>query len=271
MIDEIHKLKDLIYEIDLLDEGINSAYKLNDKNIEHLKPNDWVIVYHGTYIKSNDRERGPQNIVFGIDAVSKHYRHYTGSEHSGLFVAPSKKYSRKFGPLIFEIAVRAKNLHGTDYGGNIGRAMDQEFVDNLRAKYPKSFRPTLTNSLKSKNGEPQALYIGTIGPHQFIKVYYKGNSYTVDEYIKEFSEFLKRGHDSSFNITSTRMSVDDLFSYTSSIMGNISNSRIEKTFLRVIDGGDSAIAKFLKSSPFSFSDMVVDSLIPKLKKWSIKR
>ena len=183
---------------------------LTSQTIKRLKPNQWVKVYHGTDF-SSDTKYGPQNLVYGIDAVASHSRLFNQGRHSGLFVAPSLKGTGRFGNLVFEIAARTNNLHGVTYGGVIGRSElrgDQKTKDWLKGKFPDSFRPRLSDTLLNSN-EPQALLKGLVSPRNILAVHYRGKRYTRKDFIEAFKDKLRptRG---SLDPASTKMSVDDV-------------------------------------------------------------
>ena len=184
---------------------------LTPQTIKRLKPGQWVKVYHATHV-SSDRRHGPQNLVFGIDAVSGHSRMYNQDRHGGLYVAPTLKDTRKFGDLVFEIAARTNNLHGTTYGGVIGRHElrgDQKSKDWLKSKYPDSFRPRLSDTLDTSSNEPQALLVGLVRPLHILAVHYKGKRYGRREFIEAHKDLLRGGEKDSDPAT-TSMSVDDI-------------------------------------------------------------
>ena len=134
-------------------------------NLKALKPNDWLTVYHGTSTMY------AADLINGFDATKVKSRHYAGPRHKGLFVSPSFRTARSFGPtLVLEMVVRAKNLHGTDWSGTTGR-QDPSREEVWRDKYPDSFRPYLSESLTQKS-EPQALLQGLVAPRQIKRVWY---------------------------------------------------------------------------------------------------
>jgi len=140
-----------------------------------IKSNDIVIVYHGTDLK------GIEEIIYGLDATQPHYRYYNAPRHPGLFVAPDKGTAKDFGKIILTLRVRVKNLHGTDYGGNImGKKDDAIFSD----AYPESFRPSLSRNLMGED-EPQALFVGLLKPKDIVSVEINGKEMSRDKAIEE--------------------------------------------------------------------------------------
>ena len=134
--------------------------------IKDLRPNERITVYHGTSLKDTP------TLINGFDANKVVYRHYGGPRHAGLFVAPDANTAERFahyGQVILEIEVKAKNLHGTDYSGNIGTEYEEE---TWRDKFPDSFRPYLSQTL-TQSSEPQALLRGLVRPSQIKSVRYK--------------------------------------------------------------------------------------------------
>lgn len=224
-----------------LDEGMGSARKLTPDAIKSLKPGAWVIVYHATHV-SNDRLRGPQNMVFGLDAVAKHSRQYNQDRHGGLYVAPTLKDADKFGRLVFEIAVRTNNLHGTDWGGKINTRGPE--AKELASKYPNSFRPGLSDTFGSHNYEPQALLVGMVNSKQILSVHYNGKRYSPAEFIKEFANNLARGSETGMNTTSTRITVDQYVGY------------LAKSFNK----GQDAIIKAIRRASLQGDDQLMDML-----------
>jgi len=129
-------------------------------------------------------------MVNGFDANKVVHRQYTtqGRRHAGVFVTPDLRLAEHFsggGDTVLEIEVLAKNLHGTNYGGNIGReqSMDPETVAWLQEKYPDSFRPYLSLTLL-QTSEPQALLRGLVRPGQIKRVQHKGTWYTRKAFLE---------------------------------------------------------------------------------------
>jgi hypothetical protein len=133
---------------------------------ERLRPTTPVKVYHGTSIYH------VQDLINGFDANRVVGRHYGGPKHAGLFVTPKESVASSFGSeIILEMIVQAKNLHGTDWSGNIGRT-NPRAVARAEQKYPDSFRPLLSDTL-NLSSEPQALLRGLVKPNQIKRVRYK--------------------------------------------------------------------------------------------------
>jgi hypothetical protein len=139
-----------------------------------LRENDRVKVYHGTRLSQ------VFDLINGFDATKVQPRHYGGPRHRGVFVSPDFKLAKRFadrGELVLELEVRAKNLHGTDYSGNIGRGtgphgpLGVTTLEWAAEKYPDSFRPYLSMTLL-QSVEPQALLIGLVAPRQIKRVFY---------------------------------------------------------------------------------------------------
>lgn len=155
------------------------------EDLAKLKKNDWITVYHGTPLF-----RLPM-LINGFDATQAHRRDYSSGKHPGLFVTPDMKTAKSFGGgAVIELRVRAKNVHGTDYGGNIGREQEQRGSDHdwIRKKHPESFRPYLTYTM-NQSAEPQGLLRGIVKPSQIRRVWIRrGESW--DEFTRE--EFLER-------------------------------------------------------------------------------
>lgn len=152
-------------------DGVSPTRAINEKinpkwreRAKHLKPNDKMIVYHGTskvYVPG---------MINGFDAATQEvHRLYGGPRHVGLFVTLDPDVAARFayyGEVVFELEVRAKNLHGTDYSGNIlTRGQGRE----LQSLYPDSFRPGLSFTLLQKV-EPQALLLGMVRPRQIKRI-----------------------------------------------------------------------------------------------------
>lgn len=141
--------------------------------IHNLRPNEKIRVYHGT------RLAHIFDFINGFDANKVVYRHYGGRRHEGLFVSPSVKVADDFAgysEIILEIETRARNLHGVDYSGYIGRDQSRlkDYDPNQiwKDKFPNSFRPYLSQTL-TQNPEPQALLRGLVKPSQIKRIRYK--------------------------------------------------------------------------------------------------
>ena len=187
----------LLIMLKTLSSIVESVYRqsllrtASSTNFRNLQPNDMVTVYHGTDLGEVFR------LINGFDATRERPRSYASHRHPGLFVSPSFKLAEQFAPhgvLVLEIVVRAKNLHGTDYGGNIGRYQDfsEQHKKYLQDKYPNSFRPYLTESMLAK-GEPQALLLGLVSPDQITRVWYSPVDKSVEARWYTRKEFLNLG------------------------------------------------------------------------------
>jgi hypothetical protein len=153
---------------------------------EDIQPSDRVKVFHGT------RLAHVFDFINGFDANKVKYRHYGGPRHAGLFVTPSEYTAERFadrGEIILEIETQAKNLHGTDYSGNIGRHQGQDW-DWTADKYPDSFRPYLSLTMLQSN-EPQGLLRGLVKPSQIKRIRYKPYGGSPKWYSR--ADFLKLG------------------------------------------------------------------------------
>jgi len=144
-------------------------------DLKALKPNDWLTVYHGTTLNEVPK------LINGFDSTKVKSRHFNAPRHKGLFVAPDFKTARNFGNPVLEMVVRAKNLHGTDYGGVTGR-QDPRREEIWKDMYPDSFRPYLSLTLLQSN-EPQALLLGLVAPRQIKRVWYDGDWYSRKEFL----------------------------------------------------------------------------------------
>jgi hypothetical protein len=157
--------------------------------LENLKPNDVLVVYHGTGLQD------VYSLINGFDANTVHSRLYGGPKHKGLFISPELAEAERFshrGEIIIELLVRAKNLHGVDYSGNIGREQDMSpsTLEWIREKHPNSFRPYLTMTML-QNPEPQGLLRGLVKPNQILRVRYK--AYKESPVWHTRKDFLKLG------------------------------------------------------------------------------
>ena len=160
------------------DQPIRVAARFLLAGLADLEPNESVDVYHGTQLVH------ARKLMNGFDANKVVHRVYTstGNRHAGVFVSPSFEVAKHFssgGDTVLELSVRAKNLHGTNYGGTIGRHQptDPETQEWLRSKYPDNFRPYLSYTLLQTT-EPQALLRGLVKPMQIKRVWYQGTWYS---------------------------------------------------------------------------------------------
>lgn len=197
-----------------------------------IQPSDAVVVYHGTRVAE------VFELINGFDATRTKYRHYGGPRHAGLFVTPDFKVAERFSPygeLVLEMVVRAKNLHGVDYSGNIGRKQDmsERTLRSLDELYPESFRPYLTMTI-TQSSEPQALLLGLVSPKQVRRVWYNPNReggawYTREEFLAlglEVTPAIEEPYgpkrplkDYGLDMSSPRTSVDQLLEALSRLHG----------------------------------------------------
>ena len=207
------KLYNILFEsIVNISEEITDAQR---EQMKRLKPDDRITVFHGTPLF-----RLP-HLINGFDSTQEHKRDYRGGAHRGLFVTLDWEMAKRFGGgAILELEVKAKNIHGTDYGGNIGR--EQEMSDKteefIKGEHPESFRPYLNYTMLQK-GEPQGLLIGVVGPNQIKRVWVReGNDwkeYTREEYLKKESVYNvefgkeKRFKEADIDLSSPKIKLDE--------------------------------------------------------------
>jgi len=218
--------------------------------LDALKPNDKLTVYHGTRLAE------VFGLINGFDANKVKYRHYGGPRHPGLFVAPDEKTAEKFasyGEIILELVVQAKNLHGVDYSGNIGRSQDmaQSTREWLEEKFPKSFRPYLSLTMTQAN-EPQALLRGLVAPNQIKRVRYKPYGEDAKWYSRK--QFLdldleatpaaqepygskRKLRDIGYDMSYPGYSLDQFLDATAAALG-YDKDQIEETFKRMVGLGE---------------------------------
>lgn len=233
-------------------------------DLKALKPNDWLTVYHGTSLMY------AVDLINGFDATKVKYRHYGGPRHKGLFVSPSFRTARSFGPtLVLEMVVRAKNLHGTDWSGNTGR-QDPSREEVFRNKYPDSFRPYLSDSLTDR-GEPQALLQGLVAPRQIKRVWYASTPNDPGEWYsrKEFIDLglqsnsggrtrLKPLRDLGFDRSYPNYDYDEFIDAMVSFLGgNKAQSRVERALALRADismkpGRSDALAEIIEMNGEGF-------------------
>jgi hypothetical protein len=233
------------------------------ESFAEIKSSDVVTVYHGTRLSQ------VFDFINGFDANTIRYRHYGGPRHVGLFVTGDFKTAYRFadrGEIVLEIDVRAKNLHGTDWSGNIGRhqRLSQDHSDWLRDKYPDSFRPYLSDTLLSK-GEPQALLRGLVRPSQIKRIWYQpigeesGRWYSRNEFVslgieaipgKDLPYGRKQPlRDLEFDLSYPNYSVEEFVVLTSKIVG-VNTTRVEDALMRWAKMGFDTLAKRIEEFGF---------------------
>jgi len=204
---------------------------------ERLKATQKMKVYHATTF-----ERAVK-MMNGFDALEVRRREFNTGKHRGLFVSP--KPAMQFGGVVLELEVYAKFLHGTDWGGNIGRVrQDQKanryhdgYFEEIKEDYPDSFRPSLSESLERKY-EPQALYLGLVKPSQIKRVCHGGAWMSRSEFIAlgevEGSYAQKnRLKDVGFDLSSPNHSLEDVYEFIASYKNTDVNG-VKKTFKRFV-------------------------------------
>lgn len=207
---------------------------IHDVTPEYLKvmqANDWVRVYHATGINSLDKDFGAQNMVFGIDALgqakSKYHPDVSGGyKYRGLYVGPTLESVSQFGRLVFEFAVKARNLHATDWSGRTEKRLHERFQEehlhgikqDCTALFPDSFNSLLSCTLSAKardlvGVEPQALFIGIVPAQDILKVHMLGKEYTPEQFIQAFQSELQHSQVLNPDPKSTRLSFNQYFDY----------------------------------------------------------
>jgi hypothetical protein len=214
--------------------------------IENIKPEDRLIVYHGTSLSEVD------NFINGFDATQIKPRQYGGPKHNGVFISSDPDVAEKFasyGEVVLEIEVRAKNLHGVDYSGNIGRKqnLDAQTIQSIKDRYPNSFRPYLSMTMLQSN-EPQGLLIGLVKPQQIKRVRYKKYKqepvwYSRNDFVNAQLKY-KKGYapekeikDLGIDASSPKLSVKDFITSISKAHG-YTTEQIIAAFERRIKRGD---------------------------------
>lgn len=207
------KLYNILFEscVGLVEEITDSQRE----QMKRLKPDDKITVFHGTPLF-----RLP-HLINGFDSTQEHKRDYRSGAHRGLFVTLDWELAKRFGGgAILELEVKAKNIHGTDYGGNIGREqkLQGKTEEFIKGEHPESFRPYLNYTMLQK-GEPQGLLIGVIGPNQIKRVWVReGNDwkeYARDEYLKKETVYNvefgneKRFKDAGIDLSNPKIKLDD--------------------------------------------------------------
>ena len=195
-----------------ISEEITDAQR---QQMKVLKPDDRVTVFHGAPLF-----RLPQ-LINGFDSTQQHKRDYRGGAHRGLFITLDWELAKRFGGgAILELEVKAKNIHGTDFSGNIGREqeMNSKTKDFIKGEHPESFRPYLNYTMLQK-GEPQGLLVGIVGPNQIKRLWVREENdwkeYTREEYLKKESVYNaefgkeKRFKDAGIDLSSPKIKLDE--------------------------------------------------------------
>jgi hypothetical protein len=181
-------------------------------NLTRLKPNQKVILYHGTTLTD------AKEMINGFDTnkmVRSHY-HSRGYSYRGMYVAPEPLNS--FGYVMFKLALRTNNLHGTDFSANITRPSDPQYDKESAAHrkkwskemYPDSFRPDLSRTLLQRT-EPQALYRGIVSPDMILGVKVRGGDWmTREEFIRAYdADDINDG----FDVSSPNYTIDEYLDF----------------------------------------------------------
>lgn len=212
--------------------------KEQEEQIRNIQPNDWITVYHGTPLY-----RLPL-LINGFDATQPFKRDYRAGKHPGLFVTADFDVAKGFGGgAIIELKVKAKNLHGTDYGGRTGREQERQgedwsFVDG---EFPNSFRPHMSDTML-REVEPQALLLGIVQKDQITRVW------TRDFNTGEWQEFLPDEFLGSEKVYSSQYGIDKKFKKTGLSLSDPKMKLDEfiTMFARVYNRPEERILKMLK-------------------------
>jgi hypothetical protein len=224
----------------------------------NLRPDDRLTLYHGTSLSE------AQHLLNGFDATTIKSRQYGGPKHRGLFVTPDIETARRFasyGPIILEMVVRAKNLHGTDYSGVTGRE-NPRAQQRAKRSFPDSFRPYLSETLSQGSKEPQALLIGLVSPSQITRVWMGESEKEISEgrwYTREafLNLGLRRGpndardlRDLGVDTTSTRLSYDQLLDAVAVLLGGYDREELKNVLAGYAQQDEASLAKILVSVGF---------------------
>lgn len=200
---------------------------------EEIKKNQSILVYHATDFDS------VLEMINGFDALEVRKRRYEsfGYKHRGLFVAPTP--NKNFGSVVLEIETQAKFLHGTDWSGNIGRHKNMNILlDNQHyiTKYPKSFRPTLTESL-NRSREPQALLLGLVKARQIKRICYMNKWYSREQFVeKKIKNKEKLINDLNVDLTYLNYSLHEVIQVLADL-GETDVSSMKRRFKRTENWG----------------------------------
>jgi hypothetical protein len=232
---------------------------VSGQKLKNLRPNDILIVYHGTGLQD------AYPLLNGFDANTMHSRLYGGPRHKGLFITPKLSTAERFshrGEIILELVVRAKNLHGVDYSGNIGREQDMSPATRqwIREKYPNSFRPYLSMTML-QSPEPQGLLRGLVRPNQILRIRYKAYReepvwYTREQFLSLGLETKPEGpygptkkvEDLGIDLSYPGHSIEKIISYLSS--GRRSRERVLHVLKTYAELGEDSLEEFLRRFGF---------------------
>jgi len=240
-----------------------------------LQPDNKVIVYHGTSLSR------VSEFINGFDATRVVYRHYGGPKHAGVFVTPDVDVAARFadyGKIVLELRVRAKNLHGVDYSGNIGRKQDMQawVKDGLKKTYPRSFRPHLSDTM-SQSVEPQGLLLGLVRPSQILRVRYKKHGQEPVWYSRQ--EFLALGltttgtqpygqakpvRDVAWDLSSPRYSFDEYLALVAGLL-DVSEERARASVQRMLAYGREEQLRDMLNN-YHMGPKAIDAFVRKAKR-----
>lgn len=241
----------------LIKEAIS---KEQEEQIRNIQPNDWITVYHGVALY-----RLPL-LINGFDATQPFSRDYRAGKHPGLFVTADFETAARFGfSSVIELKVKAKNLHGTDYGGRSGREQEKQgedwsFVDE---KFPGSFRPYMSYTML-QDPEPQALLIGVVQKQQITRVWTRERSdrewqeHLPDEFLElEKTYNQEYGKDKKFKKTDLSLSdpkikLDEFVAMFAKVHG-YPEERIMKMLKFYADRGFDELEEYLRRTDFGGS------------------
>jgi len=253
------------------------------EKLKELKPNDTLNVYHGTPLF-----RLPL-LINGFDATQERSRDYNQNKHKGLFVTLELDLAKRFGSgAVIEFRARAKNLHGTDYSGNIGRKKERtngpKSMDWIYNKYPDSFRPYLTYSLL-QTGEPQALFLGITKPSDILNVWIRNHaSKEWDKQTRRDLMEMKKVYnrengrdlhleDTGIGLADPKLSLDDFAGHLGKEV-NKSAESVKETLLKIYDISADRVQRVLEEMNLNGGYLgrhAVDSLMRQLEEASRKR
>ena len=201
---------------------------LGASQLDSLQPNDMVTIYHGTSYK------GFAQMANGVDALKEVGRLFGGTPGKGLFVTTTLSVAERFSyynQIVMVMRVRAKFLHGTDWDGNI-----QDKNDHLwENRYPKSFRPSLSEGLLKGGAEPQAVFLGYLKPSDILHVIVDGKGMSRVEAIEVVAQKNQRDiqvKNYGIDLTSPRLSLKDFAAAMSKHMHGSAERRTPEGFIQ---------------------------------------
>ena len=171
-----------------------------NKYIVNLHKDTYLLLYHGTDIKT-----AYEAVACGLDlnvpptGDQERFNEVnlnTGCSFrgTGIYVTADFDVAASFGEYVLAFAVQAKHLYAPNWASAGFKTGDAEYAHEMKLAeyYPNSFRPSVSDFLKSGPSETQALLKRPLRPSDILRVWYDKQWHTKKEFAPAAAEEIRK-------------------------------------------------------------------------------